>query len=160
MITLHTETVIQAPPNRCFDLARSVDLHAAGAAGIAGRATAGRTSGLSGPGDRTTWTARFFGLRFALTTEITAFDRPHGFSDAQCAGPFVHFGHVYVFREAGTGQTVMTDVFSFQSPFGPLGAFFDSVVLRGRMRAVMAARARTIQRAAESPRPPIMGESD
>ena len=150
MTTLSTETLIQAPPERCFDLARSVDLHAAGASGIAGRATAGRTSGLSVLGDRTTWTARFFGLYFALTTEITAFDRPHGFADAQCFGPFVHFGHVYTFRDAGPGQTVMTDVFSFQSPFGLIGTLFDSVVLRGRMRAVMAARAETIKRAAES----------
>lgn len=150
MITLQTETLMQAPPERCFDLARSVDLHAEGAAGIAGRATAGRTSGLSEMGDRTTWTARFFGLRFALTTEITGFDRPHGFGDTQCAGPFAHFGHVYEFQVRDDGQTVMTDTFSYQSPFGPLGAFFDRVLLRGRMRAVMDARALTIKRAAEA----------
>ena len=72
MITLHTETVIEAPQECCFDLARSVDLHAAGAAGIAGRATAGRTSGLSGMGDRTTWTAPL--LRPALRAD----DGDHG----------------------------------------------------------------------------------
>ena len=149
MITLRTETAIQAPPERCFDLARSVDLHAAGAAGIAGLARKGRTSGFSGPGDRTTWTARFFGLRFALTTEITSFDRPHGFADTQCAGPFAHFGHVYRFQARDDGQIVMTDTFSFQSPFGPLGAFFDRVLLRDRMQAVMEARAQTIKREAE-----------
>ena len=43
----------------------------------------------------------------------------------------------------------MTDVFSYQSPFGLIGMLFDSVVLRGRMRAVMEARAETIKRAAE-----------
>ena len=160
MIILQTKTTIQASQERCFDLARSVDLHAAGAAGIAGRAMAGRTTGLSDLGDRTTWTARFFGLGFALTTEVTGFDRPHGFSDAQCSGPFAHFGHVYGFREAGKGRTVMTDVFSFQSPFGLIGALFDSVVLRGRMQVVMEARAITIRRAAESPPPPILGESE
>ena len=150
MITLRTETVIGSPPERCFDLARSVDLHAAGASAIQGRATAGRTAGLAELGDRTTWTARFFGLGFSLTTQITTYDCPHTFSDAQCSGPFRHFGHVYVFHPQGADGTLMTDEFSFQSPFGPLGAAFDSLILRRRMRAVLAARAETIQRAAEA----------
>ena len=121
MITLRTETVIFAPPERCFDLARSVDLHAASAAAIHGRATAGRTAGLATLGDRTTWSARFFGLRFLLTMGITAFDRSRGFSDVLCSGLFRHFGHVYTFQPVGLAQTVMTDEFSFQSPFGLVG---------------------------------------
>lgn len=150
MIILRTETVILAPPERCFDLARSVDLHAVGASLIQGKATAGRTAGLSGLGDETTWSARFFGLRFSLTTRITEYERPRGFSDVQSAGLFRHFGHVYTFRPDGPARTVMTDEFSFQSSFGFIGAAFDGFVLRRQMQAVMESRARCVKRAAES----------
>ena len=150
MITLCTETMILAPPERCFDLARSVDLHAAGAGAIRGRAAAGRTSGLSTLGDQTTWSAHFFGLPFSLTTQIATFDRPRGFSDVQSAGLFRHFGHVYTFRPDGPTRTVMADELSFQSPFGFAGAALDAFVLRRRMRAVMESRAFSIKRAAES----------
>jgi ligand-binding SRPBCC domain-containing protein len=150
MISLWTDTVILAPAERCFDLARSVDLHAASASVIQGKALAGRTSGLSALGDRTTWSARFFGMRFSLTTRITAFDRPRSFSDVICAGLFTHFGHVYTFQPTGVGRTLMTDEFSFQSPFGILGAAFDTLILRRRMRTVMDSRARCVKRVAES----------
>lgn len=117
---------------------------------IHGKAVAGRTTGLATLGDWTTWSARFFGLRFSLTTEITAFDRPNGFSDALCAGLFRHFGHVYTFQSVGPAQTAMTDEFSFQSPCGFVGAAFDALVLRPRMEVVMEGRALSIKRAAES----------
>ena len=150
MITLRTQTVTLAPPERCFDLTRSVDLHADSASVIHGKAVAGRTAGLSMLDDRTTWSARFFGMHFSLTTEITAFDRPLGFSDVLCTGLFTHFGHVYTFQPMSAGQTLMTDVFSFQSPFGALGAILDVVVLRRRMRTVVELRADYIKRIAES----------
>lgn len=150
MIRLRAEVVITAPLERCFDLARSVDFHAVTARPIGGRAAAGRVSGLSGPGDWTTWSARFFGMRFSLTTEIAGFDRPHGFSDVLRSGPFRHFGHVYTFQSLGPDRTRMTDDFSFQSPCGLLGAWVDAAILRRPMQAVDEARAQDIRRIAES----------
>lgn len=150
MITLRTRTVILAPPEHCFELARSVDLHAASASVIHGKAVAGRTAGLARLGDRTTWSALFFGMRFSLTTEITAFDYPHSSSDVLCAGLFSHFGHIYTFHPVSPPQTMMTDEFSFQSPFGFIGTAFDTLVLRRRMRTVMNFRARYIKHVAES----------
>ena len=149
-MTLRTETVIQAPAARCFDLARSVELHAASARPIRGRAVGGRTAGLAGPGDRTTWSARFFGIRFALTTQITAFNRPHSFSDRLCAGLPRRFEHVYTFAPRPAGGTLMTDEFTFESPFGLFGAACDRLLLRRRMQAVMEHRAGFLRQAAES----------
>ncbi|MGI4789421.1 MAG: SRPBCC family protein [Janthinobacterium lividum] len=150
MVKLCSETLIAAPLERCFDLARSVDVHTVGASPIHGKAIAGRMAGLSTQGDWTTWSARFFSLRFSLTTAITDFNPLCGFSDALRGGLFTEFGHVYHFAAKGVGQTMMTDEFSFQSPFGFLGAFFDSVLLRPRMQATMDFRAVTIKRIAES----------
>ena len=150
MIELRIETEVLAPCERCFDLARSVDLHVASSHLIAGKAVAHRLSGLSEPGDMTTWSARFFGVRFRLTTAITHFDRPHSFSDVLCAGLFRHFAHVYTFEARGDNRTVMTDNFSFESPFGLLGAAFDALILRRRMLLVASSRALCIKRVAES----------
>jgi len=150
MIRLCSKTMILTLPERCFDLARSIEVHSAGASLIDGKAIAGRTAGLSNQGDQTTWSARFFGIRFSLTTEITDFDPPYGFSDILRAGLFTQFGHVYKFETRGLGQTMMTDEFSFESPLGVLGALFDSTVLRSRMQRTMNFRANTIKRIAES----------
>ncbi len=150
MVRLHTQIIIHAPKQRCFDLARSVDVHTLTARTIGGKAVAGRVSGLSELGDWTTWSARFFGMRFRLTTEISAFDVPNSFSDTLRSGLFTHFGHVYTLEDLGGGQTRFTDTFSFQSPCGLLGAFVDRVVLRGRMKFVDEARACELKRLAES----------
>ncbi len=150
MIKLHTQVIVNAPKQRCFDLARSVDVHTRTARTICGKAVAGRVSGLSEMGDWTTWSARFFGIRFRLTTEITAFDWPNSFADTMRSGLFAHFGHVYTFEDIGGGQTRFNDVFSFQSPLGLLGAWVDRVVLGGRMKSVDEARACEIKRIAES----------
>lgn len=150
MTRLKTETEILAPADCCFDLARSVDLHADSSRLIRGRAVAGHVRGLAGDGDWTTWSARFFGLRFRLTTRITDFDRPHGFSDVLSAGLFRRFGHRYTFQPLGSARTLMTDEFWFESPFGPLGAALDRFVLRRPMRATLDARAVFLKRVAET----------
>ena len=150
LITLCTDTMIFAPAARCFDLARSIEFHAASAGIIQGKAMAGRTAGLAALGDKTTWSARFFGIRFSLTTEITEFGWPYGFSDVMCAGLFTHFGHLYTFEPISAMQTRMRDEFTFQSPFGFLGATFDNWVLRRRMQIIMDVRALSLKRTAES----------
>lgn len=64
MVTLEEFTVIRAPIERCFDLARSVEVHLAGNIhyGEAAMATAGVTSGLIGLGEHVTWRAKHFGI--------------------------------------------------------------------------------------------------
>lgn len=58
MARIELTTRVSAPPERCFDLARSVDLHAHAAAATGERAVAGVTRGLLGPGQEVTWRAR------------------------------------------------------------------------------------------------------
>ncbi|HET9130499.1 MAG TPA: cell division protein, partial [Terriglobia bacterium] len=88
MVTLEEITRIQAPIDRCFDLARSVEVHLAGNVHSGGSALAvgGVTSGLIGVGQRVTWRARHFGFWHKLTSEITAMDRPVSFQDTMVSG--------------------------------------------------------------------------
>jgi ligand-binding SRPBCC domain-containing protein len=127
-----------------------VDAHAASAALIQGKAVGGKRTGLADAGDETAWSARFFGMRFRLTTRIDEYNRPCRFSDVMCAGLFRHFGHVYTFETLGPDRTRLIDEFSFESPFGSLGAMLDRMVLRPRMRAVADVRVQFLKRVAES----------
>ena len=58
MARIDLTTHIRAPRERCFDLARSVELHTQSAAGTQEVAVAGRTRGLLALGDEVTWQAR------------------------------------------------------------------------------------------------------
>lgn len=150
MMVLRIEAIIYAPAERCFDLARSVDAHEASATLIHGKAVGGKRDGLATTGDETTWAARFFGLRFRLTTRIEEYNRPHRFTDVMRRGLFRHFGHVYTFQTLGPHKTRLTDEFSFESPYGPLGAVFDRIVLRPQMQKVADGRVQFLKRVAES----------
>jgi hypothetical protein len=90
VVKLETTLRINAPIERCFDLARSVEVHVAGNRHWGEEAVAleGVTSGLLGLGDRVTWRAPHFCVRQRLTSEITAFDRPRYAQDRMSRGTF------------------------------------------------------------------------
>src|SRR5271154_4165466 len=123
MITLREITVIQAPVERCFDMARSVEVHLAGNIhwGEQAVASGGVTSGLIGLGQRVTWRAKHFGVWQNLTSEITAMDRPAHFQDRMIRGAFRFMEHDHFFRPLPEGETEMMDVFCFAAPLPVLG---------------------------------------
>jgi ligand-binding SRPBCC domain-containing protein len=147
--TILLETLISAPAGRCFDLARSVDLHMGSMAHTQERAIDGVTSGLMGPGDTVTWEARHFGLRWRLTSHITDFDAPHSFADQQVRGPFAGFRHVHTFTPQPDGGTLMTDEFVYRAPLGPLGVLADRLFLAQYMRRLLTERNTYLKHVAE-----------
>lgn len=153
MVRLEELTVIHAPLERCFDLARSVEVHLAGNVhwGETAVAAGGVTSGLMGAGDRVTWRARHLGIRQKLTSEITAMDRPHCFQDAMLQGAFRFMKHDHVFRRLAGEETEMTDIFCFAAPLPVLGRLAEIAFLRGYMRRLLRERIAVIKQIAESP---------
>ena len=144
-------TTIHAPLERVFDLARSLDLHAASTAGTGERAVAGKTSGLFGPGDEVTWQARHLGVRQRLTSRMTGYDRPGHFRDSMVRGAFRRFDHDHFFSPGEPGTTVMRDVFDFDSPLGPLGWLANFLFLTRYMRKFLVLRNEMLKAVAESP---------
>lgn len=100
MPTIALQTVIAAPPERCFDLARSIDFHVVTAGTTQERAIAGRTTGLIELGERVTWSAKHLGIRQTLTVEITLFDQPLHFQDVMLSGAFAVMRHDHYFTLA------------------------------------------------------------
>lgn len=148
MPELRLRTVIAASPQICFDLERDVDVHMASTNGSGERAIAGVTSGRMQLGDAVTWEARHFGINLRMTSRITAFDPPRGFSDEMLRGPFAYWRHTHRF-EPHNGGTLMIDEVDFASPAGPIGALVDAMVLRRYMFNLLAQRNSHIKRVAE-----------
>lgn len=152
MIALDELTVIRAPIERCFDLARSVEVHLVGNIhwGESAVATAGVTSGLIDLGQRVTWRAKHFGVWQRLTVEITKMDPPTYFQDTMIRGPFRHMQHDHFFRTLAPDATEMRDVFRFAAPLPILGRFAEIAVLRTYMRKLLRERNAVVREIAES----------
>ena len=151
MVKLEELTVIQAPIERCFDLARSVEVHLAGNkhCGETAVALAGAT-GLISMAQRVTWRAKHFGVWQALTSEITAMQPPACFQDTMVQGAFRFMKHDHFFRSLSPGRTEMKDVFCFAAPLPVLGRMAEIILLRSYMRALLHERNVVIKQIAES----------
>jgi ligand-binding SRPBCC domain-containing protein len=148
---IHLETLIAAPPERCFDLSRSVDLHQASMTKSGERAVAGVTTGLMELGDTVTWEAHHLGADRRLTTRITEMDRPHCFVDEQVVGPFKSFRHVHMYFAVPDG-TLMTDDCTYTVPFRWFGTLLERAILGGYMRELLETRNAHIKQVAENSR--------
>ena len=149
MPVLELFTLIHAPRERVFDLARSIDAHQDTTGGTEERAVAGVTRGLIGMGDEVTWEARHFGVRQRLTVRVTAFDRPKHFQDIMVSGAFKRMVHDHEFAEHPAG-TLMRDRFEFESPLGVLGKIADWLFLTSYMRRFIVRRNEVLKQLAES----------
>jgi ligand-binding SRPBCC domain-containing protein len=149
---IRVETWIAAPPERCFDAARDLDLHPKSLAHTNEVAVAGRTTGLIELGEEVTWRGRHFGVTQHFTSRITAFDRPRFFQDSMVRGAFASFVHDHYFverhveRNAGTS---MTDALVFSAPLGILGRIAETLLLRRYLERLLTRRAAAIKEAAE-----------
>jgi ligand-binding SRPBCC domain-containing protein len=149
VIRIQLTTAIAAPVERCFDLARSIDLHMASTDWTGERAIAGVTAGLIGLGQEVTWSGRHFGLRITHTSRITALEFPSYFQDSMVRGKFSRFCHDHYF-ETRESKTLMKDVMEFEAPLGLLGWGAEKLLLERHMRRLLERRNRCIQRTAES----------
>lgn len=135
----HTESAL--PPERLFDLARSIDLHVDSQQRSREKAVAGVIAGLKGEGQEVTWRARHFGIPLTMTSRITGFNFPHSFTDEQVRGPFKAFRHVHEFHATATGS-IMTDRVEFTAPLGILGRSVERLVLARYLERLMRERGR------------------
>jgi len=149
MASIELETQIDAPIERVFDLARSIDAHMASTEGSNERAVAGRTTGLIEDGETVTWEAKHFGVKQRLSVRVTRFERPHLFGDEMISGAFSSMHHTHRFTKSGEG-TLMKDEFHFTAPFGIFGRLAECLFLTSYMRRFLTKRASELKSMAES----------
>ncbi|MDB5156959.1 MAG: hypothetical protein JWR50_1666 [Mucilaginibacter sp.] len=149
MPSIELLTEINAPAKRCFDLARSIDLHLISTKHTGERAIAGTTTGLIGLDETVTWRAKHFFIWQTLTSKIVEFKSPHFFADEMVKGAFKNFRHEHYFFYMDD-KTVMKDVFMFESPFWILGNLFNLITLKAYMTSLLKQRNLVIKQVAES----------
>lgn len=149
MPIIKLETEINAPIERVFDLARSIDLHKDSMSDYDEKPVAGVMSGLIEMNETVTWEATHFLVRQQLTSKITAFDRPRYFRDSMVSGAFARFDHDHYFEEKD-GKTIIRDVFDYDSPLGILGEIADFIAVESHMKTMLEERNKLIKRVAES----------
>ena len=148
MAKIILETKINAPIERVFDLARSIDLHKASTTGTNEEAIAGRTSGLIELNDTITWRAKHFGVYQNLTVKVTQLDAPTMFHDIMLKGAFKAMAHTHSFKQE-ENFTIMKDVFEFKSPLGILGTIGEIIFLKKYMEKFLLNKNKELKRVAE-----------
>jgi ligand-binding SRPBCC domain-containing protein len=131
LIRLFTE--INAPIERVFDLARSIDVHKNSTKHTNETAIAGKTSGLIELHDTVTWRAKHLGFYQTLTSKITQYNRPYFFEDCMLEGIFKGFQHQHIFEKIG-------DI---------IGKEADKLFLENYMRNLLIKRNQVIKEIAE-----------
>ncbi|OYX28196.1 MAG: cell division protein [Flavobacteriales bacterium 32-35-8] len=149
MPKIEIHTLIDADAKICFDLARHVDIHQESLQHSQEKAIAGKISGLMELGEWVTWEAKHFGFVQHLTSKITEFDSPHYFVDEMVAGAFKSFRHEHIFKKLDN-QTLMVDIFNYESPLGIIGRFANWLFLKRYMAKLLKTRANYIKLKAES----------
>ena len=149
MPAVRIETIICAPIELCFDLARDVEAHVRTSSFSQERVVPpGRTEGLLDLGDTVTFEGRHFGIRQRLTATIVELERPHRFVDEMRQGAFRSLRHVHQFHRV-EGGTNMVDLIAWESPFGLIGRVADLLFLRRHMRSFIIRKQQELKRMAE-----------
>ncbi|ADW67943.1 SRPBCC family protein [Granulicella tundricola] len=140
---------IEAPVERCFDLARCVEVHLLGTERTGEEAVGGVVTGLIGAGEWVRWRAKHLGVRQELTSRITGFERPAYFQDTMEEGAFRFMQHDHFFRTLADGATEMRDRFCFSAPVPVVGWIVERVFLRGYMERFLLRRNEILKEVAE-----------
>lgn len=148
MQTIRLSTWIDAPLERCFKLALSIDLHAASAKETQEKAVGGVTSGLIGEGQRVQWQGRHFGRTITHTSKIDGWRPYYYFRDVMVDGWFLRFEHAHYFALMDDG-TRMRDEIRFAAPYGFLSKLTEKVVRR-HLLAMLMRRNILLKQVAES----------
>ncbi|HEX8426288.1 SRPBCC family protein [Hymenobacter sp.] len=151
MSVIEVCTYINAPQHICFQLALSVDLHTISTQQTQEQIVGGICSGVLQLGDSVTFRARHFGIWQKLTSKITELNAPSYFCDVMQQGAFKQMRHEHHYAAKGA-QTLMRDVFAFESPLGWLGKLVDRIVLKRYLRHFLKERGQVAKQYAESGR--------
>jgi len=149
MPVIQIDTPINAPQQRCFYLALSVDLHTLSTHQTQERIVAGVRQGILQLGDTVTFRARHFGVWQTLTSKVTGLENPVYFCDEMQQGPFKRMRHEHYF-EKQNNVTLMRDLFEFESPLGWLGKAVDILLLKRYLKHFLEERCRVLKQYAES----------
>ncbi len=149
MPTIHLTTFIAAPVNVVFDLCRHIGMHKKSMASYKEDAVAGTRDGLIEKEETVTWKAKHLFKNRILRVKITEMVKPQMFTDEQLQGDFREMKHEHHFKPCDNG-TLLINLFHYESPYGVMGEWFNSLYLTGYLRRLLEKRNKVIKEFAES----------
>lgn len=150
MAEIKLSTIINAPIEVCFNLARSIDAHQSSTVQTKEKAVGGRTTGLIELGETVVWEAKHLGIKQRLSVKITKMEKPHFFEDEMQKGAFKSMMHKHEFKALADDKTLMKDVFNYTVPLGVIGSLFDMLVLKNYMTNFLKTRNTILKSTAEN----------
>lgn len=151
MPTIHLTTFIAAPAEVVFDLSRHIGLHKESMSHYKEEAVAGTRMGLIEKEETVTWRAKHFFKNRLLRVKITEMEKPVMFTDEQVQGDFKMMKHEHHFKPCENG-TLLIDLFHFETPYGIIGKWFNSLILTNYLKKLLEQRNKIIKEVAESDR--------
>ena len=139
---------VNAPIERCFQLATHLTLVAdvLGMKPVEGRGT--RSEGMVARGDRVVWYGWKFGLPHMHESVISRYEAPAFFQDTMERGRFKRFQHDHQFSEVD-GHTLMVDYVRFSLPLGVAGRMVGRQVVMPHVVKLLRTRLRLLKSLAE-----------
>lgn len=149
MPTIHLTTFIAAPTNVVFDLSRHVGLHKESMSSYKEEAVAGTRFGLIEKDETVTWKAKHLFKNRFLRVKVSEMKKSEMFTDVQLQGDFKMMKHEHHFKPCDNG-TILIDLLYFESPYGVLGQWFNSLYLTKYLKRLLEHRNKIIKEFAES----------
>ena len=149
MPVIQLTTFIKAPPDRVFNLSRSIDLHTISTKQSKEKAVAGVTKGLININETVTWQADHLFKKRKFTSVISKMEYPGYFCDEMVNGDFVSFKHHHYFDETN-GGTIMRDKIIFKTPYHIIGTILNKIYLTNYLKKLIVKRNECIKHFAES----------
>lgn len=86
------------------------------------------------------------GIKTDWVTEITHVDNMRYFVDEQRIGPYSMWHHQHWIEPLSTGGVLMSDIVTYQPPFGFLGAIANKIMIRKKLDEIFAYRTKAIEK--------------
>jgi len=84
-----------------------------------------------------------FGIPMSWVTEIKTVKEGHFFVDEQRKGPYKIWHHEHHFKEV-EGGVEMTDIVSYELPFGLIGKFVHPIIVQPKLKQIFDFRTKKI----------------
>ena len=85
-----------------------------------------------------------FGLKTTWVTEITNCKEYRYFVDEQRVGPYKIWHHQHILEPAKNG-VLMTDIISYQPPYGLLGKLANKIMIKRKLKEIFNYRTKALQ---------------
>lgn len=86
------------------------------------------------------------GIKTNWVTEITNVNEGKYFVDEQRIGPYAMWHHQHFIEPIKDGGVLMTDIVTYQPPFGVLGALANKILIRKKLNEIFSFRTKAVEK--------------